>query len=202
MCGRFVLSGLLENMPWASSPAVRGGQGSLKREGEVRPGDVVPVLASSRSLKPTFFPMRWGYTLPGGRLVINARSETAAASPLFSDGMRQRRCLVTASRYDDWEHRGREKIRYAVRPSGMASFFMAALYRMEQSGPVFSILTRTSAPSIAFMHDRMPVILPDALAQDWLSPASDASLLLQSAVTDVEFGALLPGYPLQAPSVR
>lgn len=197
MCGRFVLSGPREDMPWASSLAARSGPGPLKLKGEVLPGDTVPVLANSRSLKPAFFPMRWGYTLPGGRLVINARSETAAASPLFADGMRQRRCLITASRYDNWEHRGREKIRYAVRPTGKSSFFMAAVYRMEQNGPVFSILTRTSAPSIAFMHDRMPVILPDAIAQDWLSPSADASLLLQSALTDVEFGALLPGYPLQ-----
>ena len=192
MCGRYALAGLDDHLPWPSALAQRAGQPAAKTEGEVFPGDLVPVLANSRSMKPTLFAMRWGYTLPGGRRVINARSETAASSPLFADGMRQRRCLVPAVRYDEWERRGREKIRYAVRPSGCARFFMAAVYRMEQDGPVFAILTRSSAERIAFIHDRMPVILPDALAADWLSPASDPEQLLHAAVSEVEFGAMLP----------
>ena len=57
--------------------------------GEIFPSAIVPVIAMSRLLKKKVFPMRWGYTLQSGsgkgsaRLVINARSESAAEKNLF-----------------------------------------------------------------------------------------------------------------------
>ena len=60
--------------------------------------------------------MRWGYTFPNSKPVINARSETAAIKPMFKDGMKQRRCLIPATHYYEWEHRGRQSIKYAIRP--------------------------------------------------------------------------------------
>ena len=45
--------------------------------GEIRPTNVVPVLASNREGKAAAFPMRWGFRLPGNTLVVNARSESA-----------------------------------------------------------------------------------------------------------------------------
>ena len=67
--------------------------------GEIRPGDTVPVLANSPSLQPGAYAMHWGYTLPDGRLLFNARSETAAEKAIFKDGMAQRRCLIPATCY-------------------------------------------------------------------------------------------------------
>ena len=49
------------------------------------------------------FAMRWGYRLGGGKLLFNARSETADAKALFREGLRQRRCLVPAAHYFEWE---------------------------------------------------------------------------------------------------
>ena len=78
--------------------------------GEVAPTSVVPVLAPNRSGEQTVFPMQWGYTLPASgerkpRLIINARSETAAEKPLFRDSWRSRRCVVPVTAYFEWEHR-------------------------------------------------------------------------------------------------
>ena len=55
----------------------------LKREGEIRPSDVAPVIATARSRRKAIFPMQWGYTMTGASgdkvsLLLNARSETAA----------------------------------------------------------------------------------------------------------------------------
>ena len=44
--------------------------------GEVRPTNIVPVVAPDRSGKKAVFPMKWGYT--GRTLLMNARTETAA----------------------------------------------------------------------------------------------------------------------------
>lgn len=153
--------------------------------GEIFPANVAAVIANSRQMKPAPFAMKWGYALGGNRLLINARSETAADRPIFADGMLQRRCLIPASHYFEWERRGSRKTKYAIRPEKAGAMFMAGIYRMEQGRPVFAILTREPAREIAFIHDRMPVILPREAMGDWLNPRYAAADVLRNAVTDV-----------------
>ena len=157
----------------------------VKTSGEIFPADVVPVIASNRNMVPTAFAMQWGYTMPDGRRIINARSETAETRPMFKDGMRQRRCAVPATNYFEWERAGKAKTKYAIRPTDGALFYMAGIYRIESGRPVFSILTREPAESIAFIHNRMPVILPRELVRDWTNPRYRAGELLNHAVLDL-----------------
>ena len=74
-------------------------RGAVVKTGEIYPTDTVPVLANNKSMVITPFAMKWGYTLPDGKQIVNARSETAADKPLFRDGMLQRRCLIPATNY-------------------------------------------------------------------------------------------------------
>ena len=157
----------------------------VKTSGDICPTDVAPVLASSQQLKPTIFWMRWGYRLADGRHIINARSETAMEKPMFRDGMLRRRCAVPATRYYEWERAGGKKTKYAIWPTGTAMFYMAGIYRLEADRPVFTILTRETAASIAFIHDRMPVILPGGLARAWIDPRNRADEFLAQAVLEV-----------------
>ena len=53
--------------------------------------------------------------------------------------------------------------------------------------PSFVILTREAAPDIAFIHNRMPVILPEGRAADWLNPDNDAEKIIQSALQDMTY---------------
>ena len=71
----------------------------LITDGEVRPTDIVPVIAPNAKGIKSVFPMQWGYALAGGRRVINARSETAGQKPMFRDDLLRRRCAVPASRW-------------------------------------------------------------------------------------------------------
>ena len=159
------------------------------KTGEIAPSDTAPVLANNRSLAVTPFAMKWGYTMSNGKLVFNARSETASEKPLFRDGMTQRRCLVPAAHYFEWEKRGREKIKYAIKSADVSVLYMAGIYRIENGIPVFSILTREPASSISFIHDRMPVILPREFTTDWLNPRFKAEDVLRSATLDISFSA-------------
>jgi len=157
------------------------------KTGEIAPSDVVPIVANNRQLTPAPFVMKWGYTLPDGKLIINARSETASEKPLFRDGMLNRRCLVPASHYFEWEGRGKERVKYAIRPTGRQVFYMAGVYRIENGRPVFAILTREPPEPIAFIHDRMPVILPDEAKADWLNVRMSGGDALRAALTDMTF---------------
>lgn len=162
-------------------------KGQIVKTGEVFPSDTVAVIANTKALTPAPFAMIWGYKLPDGKLIINARSETAAEKPMFRDGMMQRRCLLPATNYFEWEKRGSEKIKYAIKPSQMEMFYMAGLYRIEGTQARCTILTRSPADSIAFIHDRMPVLLHKDALKDWLNPHYAAMDVLKAAMTDVSF---------------
>ena len=106
---------------------------------------------------------------------------------MFADGMKQRRCLIPADSYFEWEHLGNKKQKYEISPNGSSGFCLAGIYRIEQGRAVFSILTRESAESIAFIHDRMPVILPETAVSDWLNPRYNGIEILRSAVLDMRY---------------
>ena len=157
------------------------------KTGEVNPGDVAAVIASNRKLEPQAFGMKWGYQLPDGKLIFNARSETAAQKAIFADGMRQRTCLIPADCYYEWQKTGQGKQKYQLAPTDANGFFLAGIYRIEQGFPVFSILTKKPVESIAFIHNRMPVILPEEIVKDWLNPQYHGQEILNAALQDMSF---------------
>lgn len=160
-------------------------KGQAVKTGEVFPSDTVPVIANSQSLQRAVFAMPWGYRMPDGRLMINARVETAAEKPLFRDGMAQRRCLLPASGYFEWEKRDDGKIKYMIRPIDTGTMYIAGLYRIEGGQARCTVLTRSPAQSIAFIHDRMPVLLPGDVIRDWLNPRYAAAEIIKAAIMDV-----------------
>lgn len=159
------------------------------KTGNVTPGDIAAVIANSRELRPLPFGMLWGYHLSDGKLIYNARSETAAEKPLFADGIRQRRCLIPAAHYYEWQATASGKIPYLFSPRESGALLLAGIYRFEKSKPVFTVLTRTPPSEIAAIHHRMPVILPREALSDWLNPRYRAEEILKAAVTDLEFHA-------------
>ena len=187
MCGRYNFS------KESSSEMVQAVLENLQsrqievKTGEVFPGDVAAVIASNRKLEPQAFGMKWGYQLPEGKLIFNARSETAAQKAMFADGMRQRRCLVPADSYYEWQKTGQGKQKYEIAPAGVNGFFLAGIYRIEQGMPVFSILTKGPVDSIAFIHNRMPVILPNDAMKDWLNPRFDGLEILKASLGNMQF---------------
>lgn len=187
MCGRYYFSkesgsemiqAVLENL--------QSRQMEVKT-GEVNPGDVAAVIASNRKLEPQTFGMKWGYQLPDGKLIFNARSETAAQKAMFADGMRQRRCLIPADCYYEWQKTGQGKQKYQLAPTDSNGFFLAGIYRIEQGSAVFSILTKDPVDSISFIHNRMPVILPGEIMDDWLNPQYNANEMLSFAVRNMKY---------------
>ena len=164
-------------------------KGTIKTQGEVRPTDVVPVIASNRAGNRAVFPMKWGFA--GQSLLINARTETAPVKPTFQESWERRRCIVPASWYFEWEHvkgsDGKTKTgsKYMFQPNGESMTWLCGLYRFEDGLPVFVILTREPSEKIRFIHDRMPLMLPENHIDEWIRPGADPDKLLQEACTDV-----------------
>ena len=165
---------------------------SVITQGEARPTDVVPVIATSQSGRRAVFPMKWGFTNPSHKSTIfNARSETAGIKPTFRDAWKSRRCIVPASYYFEWEHfksadgKTMTGDKYAIQPAGDDATWLCGLYRMEGGLPFFVILTREPGEGLESIHDRMPLILPERYIDEWISPASDPDSLLGHALTEM-----------------
>lgn len=156
--------------------------------GEIFPTDIVPVIGAKGAEL-----MKWGYSGYKNR-VINARSETAIEKAMFRKSLLERRCLIPASGYFEWQRTpsgGKTKQKYALYQPGQP-IYMAGLWRQEQGEalPVFVILTREAGANIAHIHKRMPVILPAEICTEWVSDRADAGLLMEQAAHEMAFHAV------------
>ena len=163
----------------------------IKVSGEIRPTDVVPVIALNRNRNRRVFPMKWGFS--GRSLLINARSETAATKPTFKECWERRRCIVPASWYFEWEHmigndsKKRTGDKYMIKSEDSELTWLCGLYRIEDGIPCFVILTREPGEEIRFIHDRMPLILPERYINDWIEPDKRPEELTGAALTEMMF---------------
>ncbi len=154
---------------------------ALKTEGEIRPDDMVPVIAPDGSGKQKVFPMVWGFRFPGiDRPIVNARSETAGQKPAFKESWLRHRCIIPASWYYEWSHiqKGLKTVpedKYAIQTPGSRVTWLAGLYRIESGAgefryPVFTVLTRNPSEDLGRIHNRMPVVLPTDRISSWIQP--------------------------------
>ena len=180
MCGRYFIDGddlpeelerILEELNRKNTPE------NLKTSGEIFPSDVVPVLANSRRQDVQPFAMRWGYSFPGGRPVINARAETAPDKPMFRQCLEQRRCVIPSTGFYEW---AADKTKYRFRLPGEDALYMAGLYNEFAGEPRYVILTTAANESIADVHNRMPVVLPRARIAEWIGGLGAAMEILRA----------------------
>ena len=166
---------------------------AILTSGEIRPTNVVPVIAPNRNGKTTAYPMKWGFQIPGRSLLVNARTETAAEKPTFKESWEKRRCVIPASWYFEWEHlignSGQKKTgdKYMIQPKNSTMTWLCGLYRIENELPVFTVLTREPTEELRRIHDRIPLILPKDLIEDWIRPDTKPEDLLPYALTDMVF---------------
>ena len=169
----------------------------MRKSGEIFPTDHVPVLLPEGPRM-----MQWGFSRFDGKgRVINARSETALEKPMFraplltgamdspGGNARSGRCLIPAARYFEWETREGKKVKYSLHPAQEGLFTLAGLYRSESGAktPVFVILTAPAAEGISFIHERMPLILPQEQRENWLRGGESAARLLTEGTRDIAF---------------
>ena len=160
-------------------------------EGEVRPGDIAPVIATGQKGNPAAFPMVFGFPVRSGNLVLNARTETAAQKPMFREAWSRRRCIIPASWYYEWQHfirpDGKKETgdKYLFQPVDSNVVWMCGLYRIDDGFPYFVILTRDAVGDLKKIHDRMPLILPSGAVSQWINPENDPGRIVGMAVDDI-----------------
>ena len=134
------------------------------------PGQHLPVILDiePHKIQPAF----WGITTDlqdrPRRMLINARSETVDQRPTFRDAFRQRRCLVIADGFYEWQVTGLGKQPYRIVLRANEPFAFAGIWHECQGKPAYVILTTEANTVTQPIHDRMPVILERDKVVPWL----------------------------------
>lgn len=178
MCGRFAQSvplGILKKIDIFSdfdqSPHISY---------NTTPGENADIIIFRE--KPEIINSKWGLVSQYGKngnspkLIINARSETAAEKFTFKKLFHHHRCIIPVSGFYEWEYSDKLKKPFYIYPAGNEAdntslLFMAGLYQIAASDRImFTVLTRESSEHLKFIHNRMPVCIPPEKLLPWLRP--------------------------------
>ena len=124
-----------------------------------------------------------GFGFPGyqdNKLIINARSETAAEKKTFADNLRERRVILPASGFFEWSHDGK-KTKYYFTVDSMQAIYLCGIYKIVDGKPRFVILTRAANESMIETHDRMPVIVGENSVRPYLTDRDAAMEIIATA---------------------
>lgn len=206
MCGRFAIAPDRADA-WASVADYLG-KGveqtliALKPRFNIAPTLQIPIVIQDRRTDEIRAELaRWGFVphwhKPGTRPPMNnnCRWEGAHTKPTWRDAWVRSRCLIAATHWYEWREEMGLKMPFAHALDGRGFFFAGLCsYAVLEHGtePVLTaaIVTRDASPSVAHIHDRMPVVLAPAAWRRWLAPelndpASIHDLLANNAMLQV-----------------
>jgi putative SOS response-associated peptidase YedK len=116
--------------------------------------------------------MQWGFD-HGGKIVINARSETCFTSSFFSDAVP---CVLPASSYFEWTKK-HQKYKFRTRHE---TIYLGGVAREEENGWHFVILTEEATGRQAEIHTRQPLVFNYEDAKKWCASKHPTSLFAYS----------------------
>jgi putative SOS response-associated peptidase YedK len=179
MCGRYAWSNpQVERFRKYAHPPTQKIEPRYNRA----PGQKHPVIKSSKS-ETSWTDAQWG-NFPSAnspnkkKFPINARSETVAEKPTFEQSFQERRCIVPADGYYEWQVEGHQRKPHFFHLTEHPTFAFAGLWKEADGQDCFTILTRSASSNCLHLHHRMPVILPEEAWEFWLDPHSSPDLLL------------------------
>jgi putative SOS response-associated peptidase YedK len=170
MCGRYVV--------WTSEEEIERRFGAnfeqpFSKTDNASPSESLPVILNSdpQAIKLVHWGIApiWLPLVTGKRELINVRAETLRDKKTFKKDFILRRCLVVADKFYEWKAVGSKKVPYQFALSTEEPFAFAGIWDVLPSGMIgFAIITTTPNPTVAEVHDRMPVILTPDNEKHWL----------------------------------
>lgn len=184
MCGRYSIGTAIQQIANDLQAEVPE---NFRPRYNAAPSQLLPVVSNMNRRKVVLY--EWGMVphwikeKESSKRLINARAETVAGKSSFRHSFRKMRCLVPADGYYEWKKTEQGKVPYRIVMRSGQPFVFAGLWSShedEVGEPLhdFCIITTEAAPGIAYVHDRMPVILEKECRDFWLSDTEDEEGLL------------------------
>lgn len=179
LCGRYALTVSKEEL--LERYNVKESDFDFEEKEEIFPTTENTVLLPNQKL----YRLKWGFTPSfAKRSLINARSESVLEKKTFKEPFEQRRCIVPATYFFEWQKvEGQEKkAKKKIEVNGLSIFSMAGIcerYTDDKGNSflTYAILTTGANEQMATIHDRMPVILEPEEESDYLNLEKDPKVI-------------------------
>ncbi len=200
MCGRFVQTSPAQRLALQFGATDTTDDG-LRPRWNVAPSTPVPAVIDAGARDDggrRLGLLRWGFVPSWARgpddgpRPINARVEGAAASRLFAPALARRRCIVPLDAWYEWTDEDGARQPWLLRPTTDVPVAVAALWSTwrdptaQADAPMLAtvaLMTTEARGRAAEVHHRMPLLVPDALLDDWLAADVPADAALLGALT-------------------
>lgn len=173
----------------------------------VAPSQMVPIVRIDGNGHRILTAARWGFMPAWAKKgsqaqPINARAESIATSRMFRQAFLERRCLIPADGFYEWQGAKPPKQPYFIHLKDDDVFAFAGLW--ERSAPdegaepieTFTIITTEPNEIARPIHNRMPLIVHQADYSRWLDPGTAISevrkLMRPYEADDMEAFAVSP----------
>ena len=198
MCGRFVSSSSPDKIAeFFGASFEGGGVAPLPENFNVAPTNDVYAVLQAPSGEREVQTFQWGLVpswakdVKIGSKMINARSETLAEKPAFKGLFTKHRLIVPMDGFYEWRAAGEgAPLTKAGKPMKTPMFIhradgeplavagLWAVWRDRAEGAdapwlhSCTVITTSANATMAPVHDRMPVLLPQSAWAEWLDPAN------------------------------
>ena len=108
-------------------------------------------------------------------VIFNARSETVMEKRMFKESMMQRRCIIPATGFYEWNA---NKDKYFFQSKDKQVLLIAGFYKTYPDQDRFVILTTDANESMKDVHNRMPLILEPEEVNQWMFEEKGVDFIL------------------------
>jgi|SRR4051794_25669792 len=187
MCGRFVSSSPPDELA-RYFDVQQVTETALEERFNVAPSTDVYVVVESGGVR-RLDAFHWGLVpfwakdMSAGNKMINARAEGITEKNAYKHAFKKRRCIIPADGFFEWKKVPGQKAKqpYFIHREDGEPLAFAGLWEVwrpnkdDDTEVVRSCTIITGQPNekIAEIHDRMPVILPPNVWDQWLDPQND-----------------------------
>jgi putative SOS response-associated peptidase YedK len=130
----------------------------------IAPTQEVPVIFNDYSDTLAF--ARWGIEGWHQHPLFNARGESVDEKPIFKKAFESSRCLLAADAFYEWMKPSKRPFRIFLKSE--EPFLFAGIFEEGESQRRCCMITCRSNDLVGKIHNRMPVILPAGLENEYL----------------------------------
>jgi putative SOS response-associated peptidase YedK len=177
MCGRFGISYEKADIEERFQARFDTGEVRYKPRYNAAPSQSLPVILNEEPKTIRF--VSWGLRPPwlktsfNRKELINVKAETLREKPTFKSDFINRRCLVLADSFYEWQRAGKQKVPYRFLLKSAEPFAFAGIWE-DNTGDdgkplrTFAIITTAANSLVGIVHERMPLILKKEDEKKWI----------------------------------
>jgi len=137
---------------------------------------------------------KWGYSFFDKKTnqennIINSRLESISNKILFKESYYKRKCIIPLNGYYEWCLKDNIKIPFFIHIPPSEPIYLAGIWKYinfkKYDQKVFTIITKKANENISKIHHRMPVVLSQEEAEEYLNDYN-SSFLNRSFSSSIE----------------